>query len=124
MKVSNVETHLWDPGAGKNFLFVKIETDDGIVGWGEAYTQADRDTQVEAHVKQIARYLEGRDPFHIRHFVHVVHEDFATKRGGMDLHCAMSGIEIALWDIVGKAIGPSRLRPAGRSGTTAIEALR
>ena len=30
MKVSNVETHLWDPGQGKNFLFVKIETDDGI----------------------------------------------------------------------------------------------
>ena len=82
MKVTNVETHLWDPGQGKNFLFVKIETDDGIVGWGEAYTQADRDTQVEAHVKQIARYLEGRDPFHIRHFMHVVHEDFATKRGG------------------------------------------
>ena len=77
----------------------------GFVGWGEAYTQADRDTQVEAHVKQIARYLEGRDPFHIRHFMHIVHEDFATKRGGMDLHCAMSGIEIALWDIVGKAMG-------------------
>ena len=105
MKVSNVETILWDPGQGKNFLFVKIETDEGITGWGEAYTQADRDTQVEAHVKQIARYLEGRDPFHIRHFMHVVHEDFATKRGGMDLHCAMSGIEIALWDIVGKALG-------------------
>ena len=104
MKVSNVETHLWDPGAGKNLLFVKIETDSGITGWGEAYTQSDRDTQVEEHVKQIARYLEGRDPFHIRHFMHVVHEDFATKRGGMDLHCAMSGIEIALWDIVGKAL--------------------
>ena len=104
MKVSNVSTYLWDPGAGKNFLFVKIETDAGITGWGEAYTQADRDTQVEEHVKQLARYLEGRDPFHIRHFLHVVHEDFATKRGGMDLHCAVSGIEIALWDIVGKAL--------------------
>ncbi len=105
MKVSNVETFLWDPNSGKNFLYVKIETDDGIFGWGEAYTQADRDIQVEAHVHQLARYLEGRDPFHIRQFLHVVHEDFATKRGGMDLHCAVSGIEIALWDIVGKALG-------------------
>ena len=36
--------------------------------------------------------------------MHVAHEDFATKRTGMDLHCALSGIEIALWDIIGKAL--------------------
>ena len=104
MKITNVETHLWDPQSGKNFLYVKIETDAGIHGWGEAYTQGDRDLQIEAHIHQLARYLEGRDPFHIRHFLHIVHEDYATKRGGMDLHCAVSGIEIALWDIVGKAL--------------------
>lgn len=105
MKITNVTTHLWNPGGGKNFLYVKIETDDGIVGWGEAYTQADRDKQVEAHIHQLSRYLDGRDPFHIRHLMHVIREDFATKRGGMDLHCAVSGIEIALWDIAGKALG-------------------
>lgn len=105
MKISDVTTHLWNPGGGKNFLYVKIATDAGIVGWGEAYTQADRDKQVEAHIQQLSRYLDGRDPFHIRHLMHVIREDFATKRGGMDLHCAVSGIEIALWDIVGKALG-------------------
>lgn len=105
MKISDVTTHLWNPGGGKNFLYVKIATDAGIVGWGEAYTQADRDKQVEAHIQQLTRYLDGRDPFHIRHLMHVIREDFATKRGGMDLHCAVSGIEIALWDIVGKALG-------------------
>ena len=105
MRISDVTTHLWNPGGGKNFLYVKVETDAGIVGWGEAYTQADRDKQVEAHIHQLARYLDGRDPFHIRHLMHVIREDFATKRGGMDLHCAVSGIEIALWDIVGKALG-------------------
>ena len=36
--------------------------------------------------------------------MHVAHEDFASKRTGMDLHCALSGIEIALWDIIGKAL--------------------
>lgn len=105
MKITNVTTHKVHPGPGmKNFIFVKLETDAGITGWGEAYSQADRDTQVEAHIEQVARYLEGRDPFHIRHFMHVIHEDFATKRSAMDLHCAMSGIEIAMWDIVGKAL--------------------
>lgn len=105
MKITNVTTHMVHPGPGmKNFIFVKLETDAGITGWGEAYSQADRDTQVEAHIAQVARYLEGRDPFHIRHFMHVIHEDFATKRSAMDLHCAMSGIEIAMWDIVGKAL--------------------
>ena len=105
MKITDVKVFAAHPGAGKNFLFVKVETDSGIHGWGEAYSQSDRDTAVEAHVLQLARYLEGRDPFHIRHFTHIVYEDFATKRGGMDLHCAVSGIEIALWDIVGKALG-------------------
>jgi galactonate dehydratase len=105
MKITNVKTFKWHPGAGKNFVYVKVETDSGIYGWGEAYTQSDRDTQVEAHILQLARYLEGRDPLHIRHFTHIAYEDFTTKRGGMDFHCAVSGIEIALWDIAGKAMG-------------------
>ena len=105
MKITNVTTHMVHPGPGmKNFIFVKLETDAGITGWGEAYSQADRDKQIVTHIEQVARYLEGRDPFHIRHFMHVIHEDFATKRSAMDLHCAMSGIEIAMWDIVGKAL--------------------
>ena len=104
MKITDVTTHLWNPGGGKNFLYVKVQTDEGVHGWGEAYTQADRDKQVAAHITELARYIEGRDPFHIRHLLHIIREDFATKRGGMDLHCAVSGIEIALWDIVGKSL--------------------
>lgn len=104
MKITNITPILLNPGAGKNLLFVKVETDEGITGWGEAYTQADRDTAVAAHIEQMARYLVDRDPFHIRHFMQWVYEDFTTKRGGMDLWCAVSGIEIALWDIAGKAM--------------------
>ncbi|MBT7079640.1 MAG: mandelate racemase/muconate lactonizing enzyme family protein [Chloroflexi bacterium] len=103
LKITDIEVIKWHPGAGKNFIYIKLSTDAGITGWGESYSQADRDTQIEAHVEQLARYLIGRDPFHIRHFMHVAHEDFATKRSAMDLHCALSGIEIAMWDIVGKA---------------------
>ena len=104
MKITDVEVIKWHPGTGKNFIYIKLSTDAGITGWGEAYSQSDRDTQIETHVDQLSRYLIDRDPFHIRHFMHVAHEDFATKRSAMDLHCALSGIEIAMWDIVGKAL--------------------
>lgn len=92
------------PTSGKNFIFVKIETDQNIAGWGEAYTQSDRDTSIAAYITQMSRYLIGRDPMHIRHFIHWAYEDFANKRGSMDFWCAVSGIEIALWDISGKTL--------------------
>ncbi|MCL0030591.1 mandelate racemase/muconate lactonizing enzyme family protein [Dehalococcoidia bacterium] len=104
MKIIDVKTFKWNPGSGKNFLYVKLLTDNGLVGWGEAYTQSDRDVQIEAHILELSRYLIDRDPFQIKHFMHVAHEDFATKRSSMDLSCALSGIEIALWDIIGKAL--------------------
>ena len=104
MKITDVKVFTIHPGIGKNLMFVKIETDAGIIGWGEAYTQSDRDTSIEAHIAQMSRYLVDRDPFHIRQFTHAAYEDFATKRGSMDFHSAVSGLEIAMWDIVGKAL--------------------
>ena len=50
MKISDVKTFLVHPGRGKNWLLVKVETDEGLFGWGESYTQADRDRAVEAHL--------------------------------------------------------------------------
>ena len=112
MKVTGVKTFLVTPAAeragvvgAKNWLFVKVETDEGIHGWGEAYTQLDRDRAIEQHVRELGRYLVGRDPFAIKHFTWVVYDDFASRRGSMDLYCALSGIEQALWDIVGKKLG-------------------
>ena len=69
MKVTNIRTFLVCPGTGKNWLFVKVETDEGIHGWGECYTQADRDQAIEIHVHQLGRYLAGRSPFNIKHFI-------------------------------------------------------
>jgi galactonate dehydratase len=104
MKVTKVKTFIVHPGVGKNWLFVKVETDDGLHGWGEAYTQADRDTAIEAHIQKLERYLVGWNPFEIKRFTHMAYEDWATKRGGIDFFCAVSGVEHALWDIVGKAL--------------------
>ena len=104
MKITKIKTFIVHPGVGKNWLFVKIETDEGIHGWGEAYTQADRDTAIEAHIHKMTRYLLGWNPFEIKRFTHMAYEDWATKRGGIDFFCAVSGIEQALWDIVGKTL--------------------
>ena len=105
MKVTDVKTFLAHPGQGKNLCFVKVETDEGIHGWGECYTQADRDLQITAHVDQLRRYLVGRSPMNIKHFMQIAYDDFAGRRGAMDLYCALSGIEHAMWDITGKALG-------------------
>ena len=105
MKITNVTTFLVSPGERKNLCFVKLETDEGIHGWGECYTQSDRDVQIKAHVDALTRYLLGRDPVNVKHFLQIAYDDFASRRGGMDLFCAISGLEQAMWDIQGKALG-------------------
>jgi galactonate dehydratase len=105
VRVSSVQSFLVDSGASKNWLFVKVETDAGLHGWGEAYTQADRDVSIRAHVEAMGRYLVGRDPFAIKHFGHVMHVDYAVRRPALEFLSALSGLEQALWDIVGKATG-------------------
>ena len=103
MKITKLECLPVHAGWRKNFVFVRIETDAGIVGWGEAYSQYDRDRAVGAQVEELGRYLIGRDPFQIRHIMQIAFDDYAQRRGSLELYCAMSGIEQALWDIVGKA---------------------
>ena len=105
MKVTGLRHHIVHPDSGKNLCFVRIDTDEGIHGWGECYTQGDRDVQITAHLDALARYVIGRDPTRIRQLTQGAYDDFAARRGAMDYYCAISGIEQALWDIVGKAAG-------------------
>ena len=105
MKITNLKTYLVDSGSAKHWLFVKVETDEGLYGWGEAYTQLDRDRQLEVQIQELARYVEGRNPLNIKHFCFMAYNDFAGKRGSLELFCAISAIEQALWDIAGKAAG-------------------
>ena len=103
MKVSKVECLPVHAGWRKNFVFVRVETDAGIVGWGEAYSQYDRDRAIAAQVEELGRYVVGRDPFQVRHILQIAFDDYAQRRGSLELYCATSGIEQALWDIIGKA---------------------
>jgi galactonate dehydratase len=103
MRITEVKTWLVQPPRGKVALFVKLETDAGIHGWGEAYTLTGREQALERMIQDFAAYAVGRDPFQIKHFTHVMWRDVSIKRGGFDFYCALSGLELAMWDIVGKA---------------------
>ena len=105
MKIDSVECFTVHPGWRKNLIFTKVVTDDNIVGWGECYSQYDRDGAVTAHVAQLQRYLVGRDPLQIKHFCQIAFDDYAARRGSLEFYCALSGLEMALWDIAGKATG-------------------
>lgn len=105
MKITNITCLPVHPGWRKNWVFVKVETDAGITGWGEAYSQYDRDVAVGAHIAEFARYLPGRDPFQIKYLTTMLFDDYAQRRGSLEFYSALSGVEAALWDIVGKATG-------------------
>ena len=104
MRITKATPYLCFPGSRKNWLFVKTETDEGITGWGECYTHLDRDRNIFTIVEELSRYLVDRDPFKIKSFTYFAYVDFAKKRGSIDFFAAVSGIEMALWDIVGKAL--------------------
>lgn len=103
MKITAVKHFTVHPGWRKNLIFVKVETDAGVHGWGEAYSQYDRDTAVTAQLEALGRYAVGRNPFDIKHFTQIAFDDYAQRRGSVELFCAISGIEQAMWDIAGKA---------------------
>ena len=99
MKITKLETFLVAP----RWLFLRIETDDGIVGWGEPVIEGHAHT-VAAAVEELSEYLVGLDPSRIED-----HWQVMTKggfyRGGPILSSAVAGIDQALWDIKGKALG-------------------
>jgi len=105
MKIAGIETFLLHPGSGKNLLFCRVTTDDGLYGWGEAYVTRGKEHVIEACIKCMADYVIGRSAYSIRHTAQVLFEDFAIKRVSMELLSAWSAIEIALWDILGKRTG-------------------
>jgi galactonate dehydratase len=82
---------------------VKITTDDGIVGWGEA-TLENKPKSTMAAVEELSEYLIGKDPLRIEHHWQHIYRS-AFFRGGNVLMSALSGIDQALWDIAGKFYG-------------------
>ena len=102
MKITNIEAYpVW--GGHRNFLFVVVDTDEGIYGVGEAGIVSPGQALLGAleHFKAI---LVGEDPFRIEHIWQMLYRGgfFPAQR---ILTSAMAAIDIALWDIKGKALG-------------------
>jgi len=103
MKITGIKTMLAFPRYWRNWVFVRIYTDEGITGIGEA-TMHGNAKAVEAAIHEMEDYLIGKDPFGIeRHWQAIYHG--RRWRGGPVLNSALSGVEAGLWDIVGKALG-------------------
>src|SRR5688572_31230836 len=100
--VGNPPPHL----GGVNWVFVKLTTDEGIHGWGEAYGS-------EVYFASAARLLDemcehfviGADPFAIERLWKTLYASGYTQHADIHKLSAISAIEIACWDIVGKAAG-------------------
>ena len=99
MKISRVELFEVPP----RWLFLRLETDSGIVGWGEPIVEGKAAT-VKAAVEEMSDYLIGSDPSKIEDTFQALYRG-GFYRGGPVLTSAISGIEQALWDIKGKDLG-------------------
>ena len=85
------------------WTFLKVHTDAGVVGLGEPIVESRGRTVMEA-VRELEPYLIGKDPRRVQHHWQAGYRH-AFYRGGPILTSALSGIDIALWDIKGKALG-------------------
>lgn len=99
MKITRVETFPVPP----RWLFCRVDTDDGIVGWGEATLEGRTET-VRTAVHELAELLTGQDPLRIEDHWRVL-ANGGFYRGGPVLSSALSGLDQALWDIFGKSVG-------------------
>ena len=99
MKITKLETFLVKP----RWLFLKIHTDEGLVGLGEPILEGRALTCARA-VDELAPYLIGKDPTRVVHHWQAMYRH-AFYRGGPLLTSALSGVEQALWDLAGKALG-------------------
>ena len=99
MKIVKLTTYLVPP----RWCFLRIETDDGVVGWGEPVVEG-RAATVAAAVEELSDYLIGQDPRRINDLWQVMYRG-GFYRGGPILMSAIAGIDQALWDIKGKALG-------------------
>ena len=110
MKIKTIETFLSNAGQ-RNYLFVRLTTDTGVTGVGEA-TLEWQERAVEVLVNEwVASRIVGKDPFDIEQVVGDMIRD--QYQGGSTVMSAISSAEIAMWDIIGKVTGQPVYRLIG-----------
>jgi len=109
MKIQSVETFVVGtppPGfGGRYFVFVKLKTDNGIVGYGEAYAATFGPHVGARMIEDVAeRHVLGQSPFRIEETTRRIYGSGYTLRPDVSLGGVTSALEMAMWDIVGKAV--------------------
>lgn len=99
MKITKLTTYRVPP----RWMFLKVETDEGVFGWGEPVIEGKART-VEAAVHELSAYLVGQDPTRINDLWQTMYRA-GFYRGGAILMSAIAGVDQALWDIKGKVLG-------------------
>lgn len=99
MKITKLTTYEVPP----RWLFLKVETDEGIIGWGEPVLEG-RAASVAAMVDELSDYLIGKDPRNVEGLWTDMYRGGFYRGGGIHMS-AIAGIDQALWDIKGKALG-------------------
>lgn len=99
MKITALKTYLVAP----RWLFLKVETDAGISGWGEPVLEGHAET-LATKIAELADFVIGHDPNRIEDLWQMIYRN-GCYRGGPVLMSALSGIDMALWDIKGRALG-------------------
>ncbi|MCW1956132.1 MAG: mandelate racemase/muconate lactonizing enzyme family protein [Roseobacter sp.] len=93
------------PGwGGRYWILVKVTTDTGLVGWGECYASSVGPDAMRAVIEDVfARHMEGENPENVELMFRRVYSSGFTQRPDLTVMGAFSGLEIACWDILGKA---------------------
>lgn len=99
-RVSRVRTQVCDTGHGRRFVFVLVDTDAGVTGVGEA-SQSGQDAAVVANLRELGAACEGAELFEL---VERQARGYRSDRAGRAWMVAASGLEIALWDAMGKVL--------------------
>lgn len=120
MKIARIETFLI-PGAPRPdawcsripYVFVRLETSCGVIGWGEGYTFTYRERVLVTMIQALAEHLIGVEISQTRSVLHIAQNAFGEQQTGSDVVAAASAIEIAMWDALGKALNTPVLNFVG-----------
>ncbi|MEM7172801.1 MAG: mandelate racemase/muconate lactonizing enzyme family protein [Pseudomonadota bacterium] len=97
------EPHPW--WSRKAYVLVRVETADGVVGWGECHLLSFREDGLVAMIRTVAERWVGRSSGAIRSLLREAYQSFGQQRPGLEVYSAYAGVEIALWDVLGKRLG-------------------
>ncbi len=109
MKIADIRTYVVENPlphfGGLYWIFLKLTTDSGVSGFGEAYSVPFRPQIVASMIEDVfERYVVGSDPFKIERLWRLIYSSGYTQRSDLSIMGVLSAIEMACWDIIGKEL--------------------